>query len=85
MNSKNYVDFLQANFMQWFNNKSKTFKNKLIFMYDNIPSHAARVISQFLQRKGFKEERFRGLAGSFPRPKLHREPLGLAEAAALCQ
>ena len=29
-----------ANFMQWFNNKSKTFKNKMIFMHDNAPSHA---------------------------------------------
>ena len=46
-NLKDYVDFLRANFMQWFNNKSKTFKNKMIFMHDNAPSHAARVISQF--------------------------------------
>ena len=58
MNSNNYVDFLQANFMQWFNRKSKSFKTKTIFMHDNAPSHATRVNSQFLQRKGFKGKRF---------------------------
>ena len=58
MNLKNYVDFLQANFMQWFNNKSKTFKNKMIFMHDNAPSHATRVTSQFMKWQGRKGKRF---------------------------
>ena len=48
MNLKNYVEFLQAHFMQWYNRKSKTFKNKMIFMHENAPSHAAHFTTEFL-------------------------------------
>ena len=58
LNSPNYVNFLQTNFMPWYNQKSKTFKSKLIFMQDNAPSHAARYTTTFLERKGFKGNRF---------------------------
>ena len=57
MNSANYVDFLKSNFMPWFNSRPKTMKNRLIFMQDNAPSHAARSTVSFLEREGFKEKR----------------------------
>ena len=57
LNSANYVEFLNSNFMPWFNSRPKTVKNRLIFMQDNAPSHAARFTVSFLERKGFKEKR----------------------------
>lgn len=58
MTSANYVKFLQDHFLPWFNRKSKSFKNNLVFMQDNAPSHAAKCTIAFLERKGFKGKRF---------------------------
>ena len=80
MNSKNYVDFLQANFMQWFNRKSKSFKNKMIFMHDNAPSHAARVTSHRLTVPVMERVQggaSHGLAGSSPDAKCIENLWGL--------
>ena len=58
LNTKYYVLFLQTNFMPWINQRSKASKPKLFFMQDNAPSHAARFTKTFLERKGFKGNRF---------------------------
>ena len=42
MTSEKYVEFLTDHFLPWYKNKNHFFCNKIIFMHDNAPSHAAR-------------------------------------------
>ncbi|KAL0194890.1 hypothetical protein M9458_008462 [Cirrhinus mrigala] len=49
-----YVEFLTDHFLPWYKKKSSAFRNKIIFMHDNAPSHAARNTSASLAAMGIK-------------------------------
>ena len=42
MPSVKYVEFLTDHFLPWYKKKNRAFRNKIVFMHDNAPSHAAR-------------------------------------------
>ncbi|KAL0204637.1 hypothetical protein M9458_002655, partial [Cirrhinus mrigala] len=50
-----YVEFLIDHFLPWYKKKNRAFRNKIIFMHDNAPSHAARNTSASLAAMGIKE------------------------------
>ncbi|KAI2643765.1 Transposable element Tc3 transposase [Labeo rohita] len=54
MTSEKYVEFLTDHFLPWYKKKNRAFRNKIIFMHDNAPSHAARNTSASLAAMGIK-------------------------------
>ena len=57
MNAENYTHFLDDNFFKWYKAQSRSFKIKSVFMHDNCPSHAARFTTEYLVKKGIKNEK----------------------------
>lgn len=58
INSENYCQFLNDNFLKkWYNKKSTSMKKTIIFMHDNAPSHASKYTTSWLASKGFKGDR----------------------------
>lgn len=57
MTSAKYVEFLTDHFLPWYKKKNRAFRNKIIFMHDNAPSHAARLTSASLAAMGMKEDK----------------------------
>ena len=57
MTSVKYVEFLTDHFLPWYKKKNRAFRNKIIFMHDNAPSHAARNTSASLAAMGIKGEK----------------------------
>jgi transposase len=52
-----YCDFLQENFIPWFKLQRPALRRQLVLMQDNAPSHAARLTTEFLAAKGFKDNK----------------------------
>lgn len=52
-----YFEFLTDHFLLRHKKKSRAFHNKIIFMHDNAPSHAARNTSASLAAKSIKGEK----------------------------
>lgn len=48
MTSERYVEFLTDHFIPWYKKKNHPFRNKIIFIHDDAPSHAARNTSTSL-------------------------------------
>jgi transposase len=61
-----YCDFLEGNFSPWFASQKAAFRRKMVFMHDNAPSHAARLTTQFLADRGFKNSRMMTWPASSP-------------------
>lgn len=57
MNSRNYWQFLEDTLFKQRYKKSAAFRKAMIFMHDNAPSHAAKYSTDWLARKGFKDDR----------------------------
>lgn len=57
MTSAKYVEFLTDHFLPWYRRKNYAFRNKIIFMHDNAPSHAAKNTSASMAAMGIKEEK----------------------------
>lgn len=57
LNSVGYCKFLDGTFFKWYNKQSRDFKKNCIFMQDNAPSHASRLTSDHLAKKGFKDDK----------------------------
>jgi hypothetical protein len=53
MKSPAYIDFLQKNFIPYYNRLPEIVKRKVIFMQDNAPSHASYLTKAFLAQHGF--------------------------------
>ena len=51
-----YFYFLKQNVL-YFKKKPLSFKNKMVFMHDNAPSHAAKLTSDFLATVSFRCEK----------------------------
>ncbi|XP_059211512.1 sushi, von Willebrand factor type A, EGF and pentraxin domain-containing protein 1-like [Centropristis striata] len=51
------VEFLSDHFLPWYKEELCAFRNKIIFMHDNAPSHAARNTSAALAAMGIKGEK----------------------------
>ena len=56
MNAENYTQFLDDHFFKWYKAQSRSFKITSIFMHGNCPSHAARYTTEYLLKKGIKNE-----------------------------
>ena len=54
MNAQSYVEFLKKNFLPWYRKQQLALKRNMIFMLDNVPSHAARYT---LSKFGFSDGR----------------------------
>lgn len=54
MTSVEDMEFLTAHFLPWCKKKNYAFHNKIIFLHDNAPSHAARNTSASLAAMGIK-------------------------------
>ena len=48
MTSKLYTDFLKKHLVLWYKKKSLAFRKNIVFMHDNVPSHAARFTTKYL-------------------------------------
>lgn len=48
LNSKNYCEFLECNFLPWLQAQPNERSNSLIFMQDNAPAHASKYSKEFL-------------------------------------
>lgn len=57
MTSAKYVEFLTDHFLPWYRRKNYAFRNKIIFMHDNAPSHAAKNTSASMAAMGIKGEK----------------------------
>ncbi len=57
MTSARYVEFLTDHFLLWYRKKNHAFQNKMIFMQDNAPSHAAKNTIDSLIAMGLKREK----------------------------
>ncbi|KAG8009288.1 Transposable element Tc3 transposase [Nibea albiflora] len=57
MTSIMYVEFLKEHFLPWFKKKNRAFRNTIIFMHDNAPSHAAKNTSACLAAMGIREDK----------------------------
>lgn len=57
MTSITYVEFLKEHFLPWFKRKNRAFRNKIIFMHDNAPCHAAKNTSASLAAMGIKGDK----------------------------
>ena len=57
MNAQSYVEFLKMNFLPWYRKQQLALKRKMIFMHDNVPSHAARYTCDALSKFGFSDGR----------------------------
>ena len=58
INSENYCQLLEDTFFkQWYKKKPKAFKNKMIFMQDNAPSHASMYTASWLSKKGISGDK----------------------------
>lgn len=49
--SPKYVEYLTDHFLPWYRRKNYAFHNKIIFMHDNAPSHAAKQTSTSMAAK----------------------------------
>ncbi|CAI9539051.1 unnamed protein product [Staurois parvus] len=52
-----YVEFMTDHFLPWYRRKNYAFRNKIIFMHDNAPSHAAKNTSASMAAMGIKGEK----------------------------
>lgn len=57
LTSATYVQFLRENFIPWFKKKSRSFKQKMIFMHDNAPAHKAKNTVESLRGMGIKDDK----------------------------
>jgi transposase len=57
LTSATYVQFLKENFIPWYRSKSRSFKQKMIFMHDNAPAHKAKNTVEYLKGVGIKEDK----------------------------
>ncbi|CAI9551429.1 unnamed protein product [Staurois parvus] len=57
MTSAKYVEFMTDHFLPWYRRKNYAFRNKIIFMHDNAPSHAAKNTSASMAAMGIKGEK----------------------------
>ncbi|CAI9556623.1 unnamed protein product, partial [Staurois parvus] len=57
MTSAKYVEFMTNYFLPWYRRKNYAFRNKIIFMHDNAPSHAAKNTSASMAAMGIKGEK----------------------------
>lgn len=66
LNSDNYCELLNAEFFPWYRSQSRVFKRDSIFMHDNAPSHASKVTTEFLAKKGFSGKKLMVWPSSSP-------------------
>ena len=66
MNFIAYIDVLQENSIPWNKKKRISFKKSLIFIQDNALSHTAKLTLEFLEKKGFKENKLMTWSGCSP-------------------
>lgn len=66
MNSANYCQFLNDNFIPWLNSQNDNLRNNLIFQQDNAPSHASRYTKQWLVDQGFTGSKIMNLPPQSP-------------------
>ncbi|CAI9602155.1 unnamed protein product, partial [Staurois parvus] len=57
MTSAKYVEFMADHSLPWYRRKNYAFRNKIIFMHDNAPSHAAKNTSASMAAMGIKGEK----------------------------
>ncbi|CAI9583058.1 unnamed protein product [Staurois parvus] len=57
MTSAKYVEFMTDYFLPWYRRKNYAFRNKIIFMHDNAPPHAAKNTSASMAAMGIKGEK----------------------------
>lgn len=57
MTSAEYLEFLTDHFLPWYGRKKYAFRNKIIFMHDNAPSHAAKNSSASVAAMWIKEDK----------------------------
>lgn len=57
LNSEGYCAFLNEHFLTWFKSQRPQFRNKLVFMHDNAPSHASNHTKQWLSEQGLRNEK----------------------------
>ena len=50
MTAPTYIAFLKEHFSPWYKKQSLAFRNKMVFMQDNAPSHAAHLTTDFLKK-----------------------------------
>lgn len=62
--SAKYVELLTDNFPPWYETKNHALRNKIIFVHNNAPSHAARNTSASLAAMGIKGEKLMRLPSS---------------------
>lgn len=61
-----YCDFLRDHFLPWHRSQKAAFRNKLVLMQDNAPSHAAHLTRDFLASHGFKNSRLMAWPANSP-------------------
>ena len=57
ISSNTYIDFLQKNFMPWYEKQPLAFKRKGMFMQDGALACSASLTKDFLDMMGFKRAR----------------------------
>ena len=55
--SANYISFLEINLVSWLKRQPAALKKKIVFMHDNVPSHAAKATSDFLKTLKFIDDK----------------------------
>lgn len=56
MTALTYITFLKEYLLPWYKKKSMTFRNEMVFMLDNAPSHAAHLTTDFLKKVLVKKD-----------------------------
>ncbi|CAI9619738.1 unnamed protein product [Staurois parvus] len=66
MTSAKYVEFMTDHFLPWYRRNNYAFRNKIIFMHENAPFHAAKNTSASMAAMGIKRRESHGVASILP-------------------
>lgn len=75
MTADAYISFLKDHLQPWLKRQRVTFRRSIIFMQDNVPSHAAKKTTEYLQQLGINWDKKNAVARKFSRFEPDREPL----------
>ena len=63
IDSKCYIKVLAANFFLWYRSQTRTLKQKCMIMHDNAPTHASRLVREFLASKRIERRQSGNISG----------------------